>query len=275
MAAHLEHLEHNRDAGGNTETPAKKDTKQGSQHSYWCFTLNNYDTEQIERIEQVLKHETKWYVFQAEVGENGTPHLQGTICLKVRQRLTQLKAIDPKIHWEPTKSVKASVAYCTKQETSSGERWVHGIDLPEELDIEEPWGWQLEVMNIIKDKPDKRTIHWFWEPNGNVGKTTLCKYLVIKHQALMLTGKSNDMYNMISKFPNKRKLIIVDCPRSSQDYINYGAIEQIKNGLIFSGKYEGAQVVFNCPHVIVFANQPPNEEQMSGDRWNIVEINGS
>lgn len=272
MAEHLEHLEHQRDAGGNTETPAKKGTKQGSQHSYWCFTLNNYEVEQIERIEQVLKHECKWYVFQAEVGEEGTPHLQGTICLKLRQRLTQLKAIDPKIHWEPTKSVKASVAYCTKQETCAGERWVHGIELPEELDVEEPRGWQLDVMNIIKNKPDKRTIHWFWEPNGNVGKTTLCKYLVIKHQALMLTGKSNDMYNMISKFPNKRKLIIVDCPRSSQDYINYGAIEQIKNGLIFSGKYEGAQVVFNCPHVIVFANQPPNEEQMSGDRWNIVEI---
>lgn len=77
---------------------------------------------------------------------------------------------------------------------------------------------------------------------------------------------------MISKFPAKRKLIVVDCPRSQQDYINYGAIEQIKNGLIFSGKYEGTQLVFNSPHVIVFANEPPDYSKMSMDRWNVVQI---
>jgi hypothetical protein len=54
--------------------------------------------------------------------------------------------------------------------------------------------------------------------------------------------------------------------------VNYGAIEQIKNGLLFSGKYEGGQCVFNQPHVIVFANAEPKEEQMSMDRWDIREI---
>jgi len=81
------------------------------------------------------------------------------------------------------------------------------------------------------------------------------------------------MYHMISKFQNKRKIILVDCPRSQQDYLNYGALEQIKTGLIFSGKYEGTQLVFNCPHVIVFANAPPqNLDCFSSDRWNIVNI---
>jgi hypothetical protein len=88
----------------------------------------------------------------------------------------------------------------------------------------------------------------------------------------MLTGKSNDMYHMMSKFPDKNELFIVDCPRSQQDYINYGAIEQIKNGLVFSGKYEGAQLVFNCPHIFVFANVPPDESKMSLDRWNVRYI---
>jgi hypothetical protein len=127
-------------------------------------------------------------------------------------------------------------------------------------------------MDVVRQEPDERTIYWFWEPAGNVGKTAICKYLVVKHNALMLTGKSNDMYNMLAKFPNKRELILVDCPRSQQDYINYGALEQIKNGLVFSGKYEGAQLVFNCPHVVVFANQEPDFEKMSRDRWFIHRI---
>jgi hypothetical protein len=231
--------------------------KRPLQCTYWCFTLNNYAEEQVEQLEQVLKHECKWFVFQEEVGKEGTPHLQGTLCLMVKQRLAQLKCINPAIHWEATKAVKASIAYCTKKDTATGRVYVYGIELPKEIEIEKPYGWQLEVLDIATSVPDKRTIHWFWEPKGGVGKTTLCKYLVVKMDALMLTGKSADMYHMLAKYPNKRELIIVDCPRSMQDYINYGAIEQIKNGLIFSGKYEGAQLVFNCPHVICFSNSEP------------------
>ena len=72
--------------------------------------------------------------------------------------------------------------------------------------MEEPYGWQSEVMEIIKQKPDKRTIHWFWEPDGCKGKTTLSKYLVVKHNALMLTGKSGDMFNMLSKYKDKKEI---------------------------------------------------------------------
>lgn len=269
MESKVEQIEQSRDGGVILET---RRHKQSPQYNYWFFTYNNYKVEQIEQIEQVFRHECKWYIFQEETGNEGTNHLQGTICLKTKQRLTQLKHIEPAIHWEPTKSVKASIEYCTKYETRSGKIYTHGIDIPKPINVIEPYGWQLEILDIIKQEPDDRTIHWFWEPDGRVGKTQLCKYLVVKHNALMLTGKSNDMYHMLAQNPDKRTLIIVDVPRSVQDYINYGAIEQIKNGLVFSGKYEGHQLVFNCPHVIVFSNQEPNMSMMSFDRWNIRQI---
>lgn len=265
----IEQIEQSRDAGGNTGTPASKQTLQ---YTYWCFTYNNYTLEKIEQIEQIFRHECNWYVFQEETGEKGTPHLQGTICLKKKQRLTELKKLNNEIHWENTKSVAASLVYCSKAETKTGKIYTHGIEIPEPLEIEEPYGWQKEVIDIIKTKPDKRSIYWFWEPKGNVGKTTLCKYLVVKHNALIVTGKSSDMFHAIAKNPKKRTIIIVDVPRSAQDFINYGAIEQIKNGLIFSGKYEGSQMVFNCPHVIVFSNDTPEIEKLSLDRWKIIRI---
>jgi hypothetical protein len=37
-------------------------------------------------------------------------------------------------------------------------------------------------------------------------------------------------------------------------------------------KYENSMVVFNQPHVIVFANFPHNETSCSVDRWISVEI---
>ena len=221
----IDQIDQNRSAHCNTESSAR----QGTLAFYWFFTWNNYKIDQIDQIDQILKHECDWFIFQEEKGDEGTPHLQGTLKLKKKKRLTALKKINPAIHWEQTKSITASLAYCSKKETRAGKQWIHNIDIPEEIEISEPYGWQLEVLNIISEKPDKRTIHWFWEPIGNIGKSELCKYLVVKHNALMLTGKSNDMYNMLSKFPSKRKLIICDVPRKSLDYINYSALEQIKN----------------------------------------------
>ena len=87
----IERLERDRASGGNTDSPSAFKKEQDKQHVYWCFTINNYDLEQIERLERVFEHEVSWYIFQEETGDEGTPHLQGTLKLKNRKRLTEMK----------------------------------------------------------------------------------------------------------------------------------------------------------------------------------------
>lgn len=224
----------------------------------------------------IMKVECDWYVFQEEVGdEEETPHLQGVLKTKTRKRLSGMKSmLGPKLHWEPMRSMKASIAYCSavQKRMVGGHLWVHGIEIEDPVEVDEPYGWQLQVMEIIKEKPDRRSIYWFWEPDGNKGKSTFSKYLVVRHNALMVGGASKDMFHALAKEPGKRKLIVVDIPKEKNDFINYGAIEAIKNGLVFSGKYEGAQLVFNCPHVFVFANKPPDAGKWSEDRPKVFRI---
>jgi len=126
--------------GGNTISPSPVIKLQQNQYQYWCFTYNNYEIEQIERLEQIFKHCCNWYVFQEEVGEKGTPHLQGTIYLKKKERLTAMLKIDQKIHWEPTKCVSASIAYCNKKDTAVGKVYNYGINIPEPIEVDEPYG---------------------------------------------------------------------------------------------------------------------------------------
>ena len=52
--------------------------------------------------------------------------------------------------------------------------------------------------------------------------------------------------------------------------ISYDGIEEIKDMMFYSGKYEGGMVVGKCPRFIVFANNPPIFEKMSADRWRVI-----
>ena len=66
--------------------------------------------------------------------------------------------------------------------------------------------------------------------------------------------------------------VILDIPRHNLEYINYGLLEKIKDGLIYSGKYEGRDCIFDNVHLWVFANERPDTSKMSADRWNLITL---
>lgn len=81
-----------------------------SQSRRWCFTLNNPAPED-ETI--IGSWETKYLVYGRE--DEGTPHLQGFIIFNSNYRLSALKKLHGKIHWEITKKPSiAAATYCKK-----------------------------------------------------------------------------------------------------------------------------------------------------------------
>ena len=138
--------------------------------------------------------------------------------------------------------------------------------------------WEIEVLDIIKNEPDDRTIYWYWSEQGNIGKTSFCKYLHVKHGAFPLSGKGADVRNGICTYVKDNdgrtpELVVYPIPRSYDcDYLSYESIENIKDMFFYSGKYEGGCVCGNSPHLFIFANCLPNCSKMSEDRWVIRNI---
>lgn len=95
----------------------------------------------------------------------------------------------------------------------------------------------------------------------------MTKYLVaMKGATRFSNGKSADIAYAIKGTP---KIVVFDFSRSQEEHLNYAIIEDVKNGLVFSPKYESCCKIFPIPHVIVFANWPPDMNKMSIDRWDI------
>lgn len=59
-------------------------------------------------------------------------------------------------------------------------------------------------------------------------------------------------------------------PRTcTAEYVSYSALEELKDGIFFSGKYESSMVMTNNLHIFVFANFEPDRSKLSKDRWEI------
>nr|WDW25898.1 MAG: replication-associated protein [Cressdnaviricota sp.] len=78
----------------------------------WVFTINNWSEDDIESIE---KWNVKYVIYGKEVGESGTPHLQGYVELDKVGRFSAVKKLHGTAHWEQRLGTQEeAIAYCMK-----------------------------------------------------------------------------------------------------------------------------------------------------------------
>lgn len=137
------------------------------------------------------------------------------------------------------------------------------------VDVDYIYEWQQKLIEMIESEPSERELLWVFDPVGNKGKTFMSKHLVDKYGAFYTNGGKG--VDICYAYQGER-VCVFDYVRDSQDYVNYGVIEQIKNGILFSHKYESGMKRFAVPHVVVFANFQPDRSKFSADRLVLIEI---
>lgn len=262
---------------GNTRTPPKKARA-------WLMVWNNYSEENLAWMAQWAQHNCKEYRINQEIGEKEhTPHLQMALYLNNARTWDSMKKLFPTQHMQMAESWKKVKNYSSKEKTRiPGTVCIkEGGTVRDPLAGKELWPFQKEVLARLKSPADDRTIHWFWEPTGCTGKTTLVKSICINHEdAIFVSGKAGDMKCAIATMIKEKcapKIVLLGLPRTAEDFTGslYQGLEEIKDGVFFSGKYESGMVLFDSPHVMVFANWPPDMTKLSTDRWNVREIRAS
>lgn len=254
---------------GNTKTISK--TKQVSPSIKWCFTLNNYTEEDCSSIVLTINTYCRYGIVGKEIGESGTPHLQGYIEFNKKSRPIGIFN-NKSIHFEKALGTREqNVDYCSKDE----DILIHKGKKKDIKIIENLYPYQKYIEKIILEEPDPRKIYWFYEGEGNAGKSSFIKYSVVKYNALFCSGgKYADIMNLVfNSNIDENNIILFDIPRCNKDaQISYASIESIKNGLVCNTKYETGTKVFNAPHIVIFANYPPDVSKLSKDRWEIYKI---
>jgi len=85
----------------------------------WAFTINNYNETNIDSLQNLFSEgRVRYIVYGREIGENGTPHLQGYLQLEKKTRFKQVKELLPRgAHLDQeyqNSSPQNNRIYCTK-----------------------------------------------------------------------------------------------------------------------------------------------------------------
>lgn len=290
------------------------------QAKHWVFTLNNYTPEDIDFLTNG-KDSFSYLVFGREVGENGTPHLQGYCCFPTRLRFNNAKLlINQRAHLEVSRGTpKQASDYCKKDENfeeygtlpgGQGKRseWERLTDWLKELDepptdaelwahhpslygryqegvkraidaicphptfdtgVRRPWQRELELQ--LEQPPDDRRIFFVVDPIGGTGKSWFIRYMVSEHPDTvqrLSVGKRDDIAYSINV---ERSIFLFDVPRGTLEHFQYSVLEQLKDQMIFSPKYQScSKILRHKCHVVVFTNEEPDYNKLTGDRYNVI-----
>ena len=150
-----------------------------------------------------------------------------------------------------------------------------------DIAIKELRAWQEEALKLV-EKPSERKIIWIMGRRGNEGKTWFQCYmeayfgfhrvvrvdLRIKHANVCQVLKKRPLGSIdIFSFNDARSV-------SGEEFNLYRILEDIKDGQATTSKYDNDNIRFKTPNtVMVFSNQYPKAQNLSGDRWQIYNAN--
>lgn len=163
----------------------------------YVFTLNNWTEEEVEKLRQQAGY--KYLIFGREVGENGTPHLQGYVYWKAAKTFSACKkALGSRYHIEAQKgSCEQAIDYCKKENNyeeighppltqkekgdKNKKRYERAWDLAKQGKIEEidadirvrHFGTLKRIRSEYQQVPESVSVlehEWYWGDSGT-GKT--------------------------------------------------------------------------------------------------------
>lgn len=142
----------------------------------WCFTVNNPEE---NLIEQCPRDQLKLLISSLEKGENGTIHLQGYLEMKSPCRLSAMKKLISRAHFEIAKGNRIqAINYCLKDETALNQRW---------------WYWNNQLTSFSDVCPNSLEILLKKDSSLNNGGESNLKLRLSAIQSTLSLGNADDL----------------------------------------------------------------------------------
>jgi len=251
-----------------------------SRHRCWCFTINNFTASDWFAVRYLFK-KANYGICGEEVGEKGTPHLQGYIHLDNALSLSAMRKQLTRSHLTVAHgSDEDNQRYCSKENKNIYEVGEISIGQGSRTDIKEiadriknkditleeiMWEFPLEYSKYhrafkdmfnatYKPRQTPPEVYWRWGPAGT-GKT---RWVIQKHGAKHVYIKDGTSWWDGYK---QQDVILID---DFDNQIPYRTLLRIIDRYHEQGQVKGGYVSINSPFIFITCEFPP-EHYWSGN----------
>nr|WAE42797.1 MAG: replication associated protein [Cressdnaviricota sp.] len=235
-----------------------------------CFTLNNPVGGELDAI---MQWDCAYIIVGEEVGESGTPHLQGYVEWNSAKRLTTLKKLNERVHWEVRRgTAQQAMKYCKKDGAfhERGECSQQG----KRSDLEEVGklvlaktpmaviaaahpatfikfhkGINALASTLMTHRTTRPTVTWTWGAAG-VGKTRSAV------EAHLSSHYIKDGTQWWDGYTQQEAIIIDDFDVMRWPYRD---LLRLLDRYEYQGQYKGGYVPVNSPFIYVTAEKQPSD----------------
>jgi len=129
--------------------------------------------------------------------------------------------------------------------------------------------WQQELKEKLDTDADDRVVNFIVDTEGGKGKTTFCRQLLTDRpkdvQVFNGVGKTTDLTYALDV---TKKIFIFNVPRGKMEFVSYVLFEQLKDKMVWSGKYGSTmKMLRHNVHIVVMCNEWPDLTKMTHDRY--------
>ena len=252
---------------------------------YWRFTLNNWTEAEFCSIVPIIEEFAEWAIIGQEIGDEGTPHLQGALCFKSKARFVSrisikrdgvecIRAFVNKANGRSAGEIKAdNIKYCSKEKVLYNKNCIIQKEVMT-IKREDFYEYQEELVKLLEVpcEWDDRTIYWRYG-DVNIGKTQFAKWLCVHLGAYVIGGTHK---HMLAQVQNSDAPIYIVLLAYGDEKVSYRAIEQIKDGLFSSafGCDNNKMSIRNAPHILIIGNEEPDYEDRNyhPTKYNVAKV---
>lgn len=207
------------------------------------------------------------YAYGREIGESGYEHYQIRYVLKNPSVWDAQKKKWSTVggHVTPTSEMGHNFNYVEK-EGNFYRSWEGVIGKFATIQLRP---WQGMAVASLKEQND-RQVTVIIDEEGNHGKSWLGKYIEATHMGDYMPMMSDHKEWVAYAMAFPRKCYVIDVPRAEsiqQKKAMWTAIEQLKNGCLYDGRYSPRKMWIDPPKLLIFANEEPPFDTLSRDRW--------
>lgn len=225
--------------------------------------------EEVKILQWIIKNDIHKWIVAKETGTFGYTHWQ--VRMRTQYNFEQMKAFFPKAHIE-------EASENDEYERKDG-NFICSDDNVQKLrcrygELRES---QRRILNNLSTQSD-RQLDVVVDKEGNTGKSWLCRYLFEHRRGFYvppIISNPQSLIQFVASGYNGEEIIIVDIPRSTK-WNNglYVALETIKDGLVFDGRYRAKTRNIYGANVLIMCNTKPNVSKLSADRWRLFDAEG-